>query len=76
MLPLQALYGERKQKNVPREFCELVELFRQASLPMQEIFSEWKGVWIANPADMTAIQKVLGIGGAAKVYNFFVIAVH
>ena len=74
--PYKLCMGKESEKMYQEEFCELFELFRQAGLPMQQIFLEWKGVRIANPADMAAIQKVLGIGGAAKVYNFFVIAVH
>ena len=49
----------------------MFELFRKSGLLMQEIFEGWKGVRIVNPADMAVIQKKLGIGGAANIYNFF-----
>ena len=53
------------------EFKELFELFIAASKPNQEVFPDWEPINFANPADMAAIQKVLGIGGAAKVWKFF-----
>ena len=38
---------------------------------MGKLFSDWQPLNFASPADMAAIQKCLGIGGAAKVQKFF-----
>ena len=69
--PLKLCMGKESERMYQEEFCEMFELFRKAGMPMQDIFEGWKGVQIVNPADMAAIQKILGIGGAAKVYKFF-----
>ena len=42
-----------------------------ASEQCQDIFPKWKSINLSNPSDMAAIQKVLGIGGASKVWKFF-----
>ena len=57
------MYGE--------ECHELFQLFIDASKPNQKIFPDWEPINFANPANMAAIQKVLRIGGAAKVWIFF-----
>ena len=68
--------GKESEQMYQEEFCEMFELFRKVGLPIQDIFEGWKGVQIVNLADMAAIQKILGIGGATKVYIFFAIVVH
>ena len=52
------------------ELKYLFDTFISASEEGQDIFEGWQPINFSNPADMSAIQKLLGIGGAAKGYNF------
>ena len=49
-------------------FRNFFQIFIDTSAKNQEIFPDWEPIIFANPANMAEIQKVLGIGGAAKVW--------
>ena len=66
--------GKESEQMHQDEFKEIFELFMGASKDEQNIFPGWQPINFSNPADMGAIQKVLEIRGAAKVYNVFAIA--
>ena len=53
------------------EFADFFQFFVDASKEGQTVFPGWEPINFANPANMVVIQKVLGIGGAAKVWKFF-----
>ena len=59
-----------------KEFDEAFDLFYQASKEGQTLFQDWKPLNTSMPADMATIQKALGVGGAAKVFDFFAIVAH
>ena len=61
--------GKESKEMYQEEFASLFQLFTDASAEGQNIFPGWKNINFSNPA--AAIQKVLGIGGAAKVWKFF-----
>ena len=63
--------GKETKKMYQEEFKSLFDTFIEASEEGQDVFEGWKPINFSNPADMAAIQKVLGIGGAAKVLQFF-----
>ena len=46
------------------DLSKIFELFNDVSKPGQTIFEGWEPLDFANPADMAAIQKILGIRGA------------
>lgn len=72
--PCKLVMGKETATMYQDEFKELFDTFNEASKEGQDIFPEWQPVNFASPADMAAIQKCLGIGGAAKVMHFFVTA--
>ena len=72
--PFKFCMGKETDAMYREEFSEIFEVFNNASKPGQTIFEGWEPLNFANPADMAAIQKMLGIGGACKVKTFFVIA--
>ena len=69
--PLKICMGKETQQMYQEEFSHIFDLFQKAGEKDQSIFPDWVGINFSNPADMAAIQKVLGIGGAAKVWKFF-----
>ena len=69
--PAKICMGKETKKMYQEEFKSLFDTFIEASEEGQDVFEGWKPINFSNPADMAAIQKVLGIGGAAKVYKFF-----
>jgi hypothetical protein len=69
--PLKFCMGKETTAMYQDEFQDLFDIFVDASKPGQKVFSGWEPIHFSNPADMAAIQKVLGIGGAAKVMTFF-----
>ena len=74
--PLKLCMGKESKQMYQDEFGEAFDLFNQASIEGQTLFQEWKPLNTSMPADMAAIQKALGVGGAAKVFNFFAIVAH
>ena len=63
--------GRETDKCYQEEFRDTFEmLFRAAEMQQQE-FEGWEPLNFANPADMAAIQKCLGLGGACKVKTYF-----
>ena len=69
--PMKFCMGKETANMYQEEFKDLFQIFIDASADNQKVFPEWKPINFSNPADMAAIQKVLGIGGAAKVWRFF-----
>ena len=69
--PVKICMGKETEKMYQEEFKKIFELFDEASKQGQQVFPGWERLNFANPADMAAIQKCLGIGGAAKVMKFF-----
>ena len=72
--PFKYCMGRETNKMYQEECKDLFELMFCASMENQSEIPEWKPLNFSNPADMAAIQKSLGIGGACKVKNVFVIA--
>ena len=69
--PLKFCMGKETTAMYQEEFQDLFDVFVDASKQGRQVFPEWEPIHFSNPADMAAIQKVLGIGGAAKVMTFF-----
>ena len=69
--PLKMCMGKETKEMYQDEFRHIFQLYADASKENQTIFPDWEPINFVNPADMAAIQKVLGIGGAAKVWKFF-----
>ena len=69
--PMKFCMGKENSALYQEEFKDIFRTFIDASADDQQVFQEWKPINFANLADMAAIQKVLGIGGAAKVWRFF-----
>ena len=63
--------GKETDKMYQNELCGLFDSFINVSVEDQDVFEGWKPINSSNPADMATIQKVLGIGGASKLYKFF-----
>ena len=74
--PFKLCMGKESKQMYQEDFGEAFDLFNQASTEGQTLFQEWKPLNTSMPADMAAIQKALGVGGAAKVFNFFAIVAH
>ena len=62
--------GKDTNKIYCEEFSEIFQMFDDASKPGQQIFEGWEPLNFANPANMAAIQRMLGIGGACKIVTF------
>ena len=69
--PLKLCMGKETKQMYQEEFASIFQLFSDASVEGQDIFPDWEAINFSNPADMAAIMKVLGFGGAAKVWRFF-----
>ena len=69
--PFKFCMGKETATMYQEEFREMFDIFNKASKDGQTIFQDWKKLNFSSPADMAAIQKCLGIGGAAKVMKFF-----
>ena len=69
--PLKMCMGKETKEMYQDKFRHIFQLYSDASKENQTIFPDWEPINFVNPADMAAIQKVLGIGGAAKVWKFF-----
>ena len=52
------------------EFSSAFDMFHEAIKDRQTVFPAWLPISFANPANMAAIQKALGVGGAVKLYIF------
>ena len=69
--PLNFCMGTKLATMYQEEFAYLFEIFDKASKEGQTIFPYWKRIEFANPANMAAIQKCLGIGEDEKVMGLF-----
>ena len=67
--------GKETATMYQEDFKDIFEIFSKVSKDGKTTIEGWHPLTFASPADMTAIQKFLGIGGAAKVMKFFFIAV-
>ena len=63
--------GKETEAMYKEEFYKLFDLFYEAGKEGYIVFPDWYPLNFANPANMAAIQKCLGIGGAAKIMIFF-----
>ena len=66
--------GSKSATMYQEEFAYLFEIFDKARKEGQTVFPDWKILEFENLTNMTAIQKCLGIGIAAKSIVFFVTA--
>ena len=71
--PMKFCMGKETTTMYQEEFKHLFELLFWAAKISQQEFNGWEPFNFANPADMAAIQKCVGLGGACKIKQFFVI---
>ena len=69
--PTKYCMGRKIQAMYQEEFKEMFEILFQAAEVGQTEFPGWEPLNFANPANMAAIQKCLGLGGACKVTKYF-----
>ena len=68
---MKIVMGKESEEMYQEEFQSLFDILHQASLPEQQVFPGWKPIKFSYPCNMSAQQKALCFGGAAKVKKYF-----
>ena len=67
---MKIVMGKESEEICKEECQSIFDILHQASLAGQQVFPGWKPVNFSYLCNMSAQQKALGFGGAAKVKKY------